>query len=76
MCGILPMQKSVCLVVEPVNHIASVAVSTRIPVISQRRTSGRIIDARRTLCQPNSGTVVCAHSHCQHGQVLRLPNGF
>lgn len=41
--------EGVCLVVGCVNHLASVVVSTTIPTVSQRRTSGRITSARRNV---------------------------
>lgn len=41
--------EGVCLVVGGVNHLARVVVSTKIPTISQRRTSGRITSARRNV---------------------------
>lgn len=39
--------EGICSAVGSVNHLASVLVSTTIPTISQRRTSGRITSARR-----------------------------
>lgn len=39
--------EGICSVVASVNHLASVVSSTMIPTISQRRTSGRMMSARR-----------------------------
>lgn len=67
--------QGVCLVVGSVNVLGCVVVSTAIFTISQRRTSGRIMSAKRNVSASLIPGWLCACSHCQHGEVCTLLNG-